>query len=283
MNAIERKPIIALLYDFDRTLCTTDMQNYSFIPSLKIKPDEFWNETNKLAHNNGMDGQLAYMYLMLQMSRRKNLPITRDAFVAMGKGIRFFPGVEEWFPRINAFGLQNGVEIQHYVISSGNKEIIEGSSIAKYFKAIFACEFLYDQNGEAVWPKSAVNYTTKTQFLFRVCKGELDISDSRRLNESVPDSEKPIPFRDMVYIADGLTDVPCMKLVREKGGVSIAVYGKGKKPVAKQLFQDGRVDFLTPADYREKGAFDTIIKNEIKKMAICDSLADIRKTQEEEM
>lgn len=276
------KPIIALLYDFDRTLCTSDMQNYSFIPSLDIKPTEFWNETNRMSHENEMDGLLSYMYLMIQKAKEKGLPITRDSFVQLGKDIRFYPGVETWFPRINAYGEELGVEIQHFVISSGNKEIIEGSSIYKYFKKVFACEFYYENNN-AVWPKNVINYTTKTQFLFRINKGALDIADNEKVNQYLPHEARHIPFRDMIYIADGLTDVPCMSLVREKGGCSIAVYGRGKKPTAKQLFADGRVDFFTKADYSENGEFDQIIKKIIRKMALQDELAAIRKKQKEEI
>jgi hypothetical protein len=265
------KPIIALLYDFDKTLCTTDMQNYSFIPSLNIKPQEFWSAADALSHREHMDELLAYMYLMIQESKKRNLPINRDAFVQMGKGVKFFPGVETWFPRIDAYGEALGVEIQHYVISSGNEEIIEGSPIYKYFKKVFACEYLY-VNDVAVWPKNVVNYTTKTQFLFRVNKGVLDVAENDKVNESTPEDDKPVPFRNMIYIADGLTDVPCMKLVKSNGGSSIAVYGRGKKPIAKQLFNDGRVDYLTEADYSDGGKLDQIIKLVINKMAVVDQL-----------
>jgi 2-hydroxy-3-keto-5-methylthiopentenyl-1-phosphate phosphatase len=265
------KPIIALLYDFDKTLCTTDMQNYSFIPSLNIKPKEFWAAADALSKKEHMDELLAYMYLMIQEAKKRNLPINRESFVQMGKGIKYFPGVEKWFPRIDAYGASKGVEIQHYVISSGNEEIIEGSSIFKYFKKVFACEYLYVDN-VAVWPKTVVNYTTKTQFLFRINKGVLDIAENNKVNESTPDEEKPVPFQNMVYIADGLTDVPCMKLVKANGGSSIAVYGPGKKPIAKQLFNDGRVDFLTEADYSEGGHLETIIKAIIDKMESADKL-----------
>jgi hypothetical protein len=245
------RPIIALLYDFDRTLCTTDMQNYSFIPSLNIKPEDFWAQTNAFSHQYEMEGLLSYMYLMIQKAKEKGLPINREAFVQLGKDIRFYPGVETWFPRINAYGDSKGVEIQHYVISSGNKEIIEGSSIYRYFKKVFACEFLYI-NDNAVWPKNV-------------------------------DDERTVPFRNMIYIADGLTDVPCMKLVREKGGASIAVYGRGKKPTAKQLFADGRVDFYTKADYTENSEFDIIIRKLIDKMSVQDELIRIHQRQDEEV
>ncbi|MCI1734712.1 MAG: haloacid dehalogenase-like hydrolase [Bacilli bacterium] len=276
------RPIIALLYDFDRTLCTTDMQNYSFIPSLNIKPEDFWAQTNAFSHQYEMEGLLSYMYLMIQKAKEKGLPINREAFVQLGKDIRFYPGVETWFPRINAYGDSKGVEIQHYVISSGNKEIIEGSSIYRYFKKVFACEFLYI-NDNAVWPKNVVNYTTKTQYLFRINKGALDMSEDDRVNQSIPHDERTVPFRNMIYIADGLTDVPCMKLVREKGGASIAVYGRGKKPTAKQLFADGRVDFYTKADYTENSEFDIIIRKLIDKMSVQDELIRIHQRQDEEV
>ncbi|MFA6829087.1 MAG: HAD family hydrolase [Bacilli bacterium] len=274
------KPIIALLYDFDRTLCTSDMQNYSFIPSLKIKSEDFWADTNYMSQKYEMDGLLAYMYLMIQKAKEKGLPINREAFVQLGKDIKFYPGVEGWFDRINAYGETKGVEIQHYVISSGNKEIIEGSSIYKHFKKVFACEFLYiDDN--AVWPKNLVNYTTKTQFLFRINKGALNMSDNDRVNQSIPHDERTVPFRNMIYIADGLTDVPCMKLVRDKGGASIAVYGRGKKPTAQQLFEDRRVDFFTNADYSENSKIDLIIKKLIDKMAVQDELIRLHQKQKE--
>jgi len=279
---MSNKPIIALLYDFDKTLCTTDMQNYTFIPSLDIKPNEFWKAADSMFKTYEMDELLAYMYLMIQEAKKKNLPINRESFVQMGKNIKYFPGVEDWFPRINAYGNALGVEIQHYVISSGNKEIIEGSSVYKYFKKVFACEFLY-LNDVAVWPKSVVNYTTKTQFLFRINKGALDISDNNRVNQSIPHEERTVPFRNMIYIADGLTDVPCMKLVREKGGSSIAVYGRGKKPIAKQLFQDGRVDYLTEADYSKDSKLEKIVKLIIDKMTVQDNLFRIHYRQAEDI
>lgn len=273
-----KKTKIALLYDFDKTLCTTDMQNYTFIPSLNIHPQEFWEECNRFSRKHHMDPLLVYMYQMIQRAKEKNLPINREAFVSMGKGIQYFPGVTNWFPRIDEFGKELGVSIEHYVISSGNREIIEGSEIYPYFKKVFACEFLYVDD-KAVWPKSVVNYTTKTQFLFRINKGVLDISENQKVNEPTPDSERIVPFRNMIYIADGLTDVPCMKLVREKGGCSIAVYASGKMPQAKQLFDDNRVDFMAMADYRSNSDLDKIVRLLVRKMAIQDELVRIHNKQ----
>ncbi|MCI9241000.1 HAD family hydrolase, partial [Oscillibacter sp.] len=207
-------PIIAFLYDFDKTLCTTDMQNYAFIPSLGMTPAEFWAEANGFGRQNRIDGILAYMYIMLREAERKKLPFTREDLVEKGRQIELFPGVESWFSRINAFGEAQGVRVEHYVISSGLREIIEGSSISHEFKEIYASEFYYDETGRPVWPKLAVNFTAKTQFVYRINKGVLDVSDDKTLNDSMPDDSKRIPFPNMIYMGDGLSDVPCMKMMR---------------------------------------------------------------------
>lgn len=268
---MRHKTIVAFIYDFDHTLSTTDMQNYSFIPSLHIEPNEFWEGSNKLTKKEHMDPLLAYMYLMIQESKKRGLPITRKTFVELGKDVRFFPGVIDWFSRINAYGKTKGVEVQHYVISSGNKEIIEGSSVYRFFKKVFACEYLYDDNDQAIWPKSVINYTTKTQFIYRINKGVLDLSENDKVNASMPDEDKPVPFQNMIYIADGLTDVPCMKLVLGNGGTAIAVYDKNRRP-AKKLFDDGRVNFMCEADYSEGSKLDTIARLLIDKIAPMDLL-----------
>ena len=196
-------PVIAFLYDFDKTLCTTDMQNYAFIPSLGMTPGEFWAEANGFGRRNRIDGILAYMYIMIQESERKNRPFTRKDLVEKGRDIRLFPGVQEWFGRINDFGAAQGVEVEHYVLSSGLREIIEGSSISGEFREIYASEFFYDENGRPVWPKLAVNFTAKTQFVYRINKGVLDVSDDKTLNDSMPDDSKRVPFRNMIYMGDG--------------------------------------------------------------------------------
>ncbi len=275
---MRNKTIVAFIYDFDHTLSTTDMQNYSFIPSLNIEPKEFWTEANKLTKKEHMDPLLAYMYLMIEESKKRNLPINRKNFVSLGKDIQFFPGVDGWFKRINEYGKTKDVEVQHYVISSGNKEIIEGSSIFKFFKKVFACEYLYNDEDEAIWPKSVINYTTKTQFIYRINKGVLDLSENDKVNASMPDEDKPIPFQNMIYIADGLTDVPCMKLVSGNGGTAIAVYGKNKKP-AQKLFDDGRVNFMCEADYSENSSIDKIAKLLIDKIAPLDKLYQLHYSQ----
>ncbi len=274
-----QKPIIAFMYDFDRTLCTKDMQEYTFIPHLGMSAESFWAQSNAMAKEQKMDSILAYMYLMIKKSSARNLPIRRTDFVGMGRDIEFFPGVPEWFQRLNQYGKGHGVRIEHYIISSGLKEIIEGSKIKDEFKEIYACEFHYDANGAADWPLLSVNYTGKTQFLFRINKGVLDISDDDTLNQYIPEDKRRVPFRNMVYIGDGLTDVPCMKLVKTHGGQSIAVYQEGKKELARDLLTHGRVNFIAPADYSDDTELDSIAKQIIDQMAATNRLTELRKKQ----
>ena len=266
------KPIIALLYDFDKTLCTQDMQNYAFIPALGMEPETFWQETNALARGEHMDGILAYMYNMLRKSRQLGLPLNRETLVAQGRSIELFPGVREWFGRINDFAESLGVTVEHYVISSGLREIIEGSGISQEFKKVYASEFYYDETGAPVWPKLDVNYTAKTQFVFRINKGVLDVANDRELNASMPDDKKRVPFRNMVYIGDGLSDVPCMKMMRTYGGVAIAVWQPESRPAVEELLSHDRVDFIFPADYRAGTALDETVRNIIRKMAVVAQL-----------
>ena len=267
-----QRPIVAFLYDFDKTLCTTDMQDYAFIPSLGMTPKEFWAEANGFGRGNRIDGILAYMYTMIREAEKRNRPFTREDLVEKGRSIVLFPGVEDWCRRINAFGEAQGVQVEHYIISSGLREIIEGSSISGELKEIYASEFYYDETGRPVWPKLAVNFTAKTQFVYRINKGVLDVSDDKTLNDSMPDDSKRVPFTNMVYMGDGLSDVPCMKMMRAYGGQAIAVYQESNRMGVEDLLAKGRVDFIFPADYSEDTALDLTVKNIIRKMSIVDRL-----------
>ena len=270
-----RNNVIAIMYDFDKTLCTRDMQEYTFFPNLGIEANDFWNEANKLRENNKMDQVLSYMYLMFKKTVDNNRCLKRNYLNKMGENIELFPGVVEWFDRIDEYGKSLGFEIEHYIISSGLKEIIEGSRIGDKFKSIFASEFFYNEDGNAMWPKLAVNYTNKTQFLMRINKGILDISDDNRLNDKMLENERRISTSNMIYIGDGYTDVPCMKLTKENGGVSIAVYTDKNCETAKKLLNDGRINYMTPADYREGTEIDEIIKKTIQSMVINTELKNI--------
>ena len=265
-------PIIAFLYDFDKTLCTTDMEDYAFIPALGYTPAEFWAKANSFGWSNRMDGLLAYMYTMIQECAAQNIKLDRAFLNHCGESIQLFPGVREWFARINAFGESLGVQVEHYVISSGLREIIEGSGIAHEFREIYACEFYYNGNGDACWPKLDVNFTNKTQFVYRINKGILDVSRDKELNDSMPDDSKRIPFTNMIYMGDGLSDVPCMKMMRAYGGQAIAVYQASNRAGVEDLLAKGRVDYIFQADYRAGSALEATVQDIIRKMAVTDRL-----------
>jgi len=262
---MKNKTVVAIMYDFDKTLSPKDMQEYAFIPELGLEPKEFWGKCDELVKKNNMDQILAYMFLMLDEAKAKKL-INRDEFKKLGKTVQLCNGVETWFKRINDYGEKRNLEIEHYIISSGLKEIIEGTKIAHEFKGIYAAEYLYNEKNEPVWPALAVNYTSKTQFLFRINKGELDISDNKTVNEFTPEDKRRVPFRNMIYIGDGLTDVPCMKLVKVNGGYSIAVH-QDNKSVAERMMRHGRVDFIAPANYSKSSKMENLVFTILEQIA----------------
>lgn len=275
----KKKHIIALMYDFDKTLCAKDMQEYSFIPNIGMSSSDFWSEANKISVKNDMDRILAYMYLMIKYAKKKDLPITKESFQTLGKDVILYKGVKTWFKRINDYGKSLGVEIEHYILSSGLKEIIEGTPIAKEFKKIYACEFHYNERGNADWPQQTVNFTTKTQFLFRISKGVLDVTDDVRLNTKIKDEDRRIPYYNMIYFGDGLTDVPCMKLVKQYGGHSIAIYNKKEKKKVEPLLIDERVNFICEGDYQKDSELEVIVKKLIQQVAASNDLLDLSKAQ----
>lgn len=259
------KPIVALIYDFDNTLSTRDMQEFTFIPALGMTADEFWQKSDELAHRYQMDHILAYMYLMATKAREKHISLSPEALKEMGRDVQFFDGVKEWFARINAYGDKLGLEVRHYILSCGLKSMIEGCGVANEFYNVFACDYLYDGNGEPLWPSIAINYTSKTQFLYRINKGVEDVGEHTKLNMYMPRNERVVPFDQMVYIGDGLTDVPSMKLVRQRGGYAIGVY---KKPSdASYLVDQERVDFYLKCDYTDGGEIDTALKAVLDKIS----------------
>ncbi len=259
-NTREHQPILAICYDFDKTLSPEDMQAQGYIQSIGYTVQDFWDECNRIGNENEMDPNLAYMYLMIARSRGKVL-FTRETLRENGGKVKLFPGVDTWFDRINSYGEEHGLTVEHYIISSGLKEMIEGTRIADRFAKIYASSFLYDDAGVAVWPAQAVNFTNKTQFLFRIEKGALDVNDNAVNNYYQPGNMR-IPFRNMVYIGDSDTDIPCMKLVNLNGGHSIGVYNnetKNKKKVYKML-SENRIRYFAPADYTDGSRLELLVK-----------------------
>ena len=258
---------MAICYDFDGTLASGNMQEYGFIEKLGITPKEFWSAANELAKKQKGDDILAYMKVTIDESHKKHLPITREDFQSYGKDITFFAGVKTYFNRINKYARQKGVKLQHFIISSGLKEILEGTSIAPCFTEIFASCFLYDETGAAVWPAMALNYTSKTQYIYRINKGCLDVTDTEGVNRRVASECRPVPLTNILYIGDGNTDIPCMSMLNKAGGHTLAVYKEGQKERANALNRDGRAHMVAPADYREGKKIDRYIKAVIDKIS----------------
>ncbi len=274
---MSNKPTVALIYDFDGTLSPGNMQEYDFIPAVGKSNKEFWHEANSLAEEQDADRVLTYMAKMIQEAKSKNLSLRREAFRESGRKIDLYEGVKEWFSRINAYGAERGLNVVHYINSSGLTEIIEGTEIAHEFRKIYACTFLYDVDGIAYWPGVAVNYTNKTQFIFKINKGVESVFDSTLVNRYIEEEERPVPFRNMIYVGDGTTDIPCMRLVKNFGGHSIAVYNpqdKGARKEMTTLIRDNRVNHVCAADYSDGSEIDTVVK------AIIDKICTDRRLEE---
>lgn len=271
------KPIVALIYDFDKTLAIDDMQAFSFIPNLNMTSEEFWKETGEFAKKTGTESTLAYLHTMIKKCNDKGIKLTKEYLHSLGKDIKFYEGVLTWFKRLNNYAESLGIQLEHYIISSGNKEIIEGSAIAKEFKAIYGCEFLYNEDGIAYYPKCIVNYTLKTQYLFRICKGVTNTSDDKTVNLKV--NEKHVEFRNMIYLGDGLTDIPCMTLIKEKNGKSIAVYQPQKKDVVEQLLLDNRVNYVCKSDFKSNSNLEKLVKLILDSISISEKLLNRENAQ----
>lgn len=275
-----KRPTMAIAYDFDGTLAPGNMQEHQFLPDIGMTPADFWAEVKRTAEQHQADEVLVYMNLMLRKASAHDVPIRRDDFKAQGKTIRLFDGVTDWFGRLNSHAKDKGVELKHFLITSGNEEIVAGTPIAKRFEAVYASKYLFDANGVAQWPALAINYTTKTQYLFRINKGVTNINDNASVNRYVPKGDRPVPFENMVFIGDGATDIPCFRLVKEQGGLSVAVYTpnrKGGREKANEYRADGRVHAVVSAVYTEGSDLDKIIKAQIDAVAARHAVESLSK------
>ncbi len=246
---------IAIIYDFDGTLTPKTMQEYTLLPRMGIKSKNFWDDIVKETRETGAESMMVYMRHLLDYAEEKNIAISKKEFYKMAKNIEYYNGVQTWFDRVNKYVKKiskSKVIIEHYIISAGHLEILEGISIKKYIKKIFASEYYFDKNDNAVFPKIVVTDTTKTQYIFRINKGKINLSES--INEHMEEKQRPIPFDNMIYIGDGLTDVPSMALIKKEGGHSIAVFQKNQEQIriSKSLLKANRVDFIAPANFSDK-------------------------------
>jgi len=267
----------AIVYDFDGTLAQGNIQEHGFLPDAGISKEEFWRGVRQEAKDADSDEILVYMRRMLEAGRSAGRPVSRSALREAGASVPFFEGVLEWFDRINTHAMGIGLKLHHYVVSSGNQEIIEGCAIAGRFAHIFASKFIFDDGDLAIWPGLAINYTTKTQFLFRINKGVINNWDNESVNKWIPMEKRPIPFERMIFIGDGDTDIPSMKMVRLQGGHSIAVFdpaewstsGSSSRAQEKifKLISEDRVHFVAPGDYTEGSQLDITVKGILGRMS----------------
>ena len=262
---------VAFMYDFDLTLSPRNMQEFSFQDLIGTTKEQWWGEVNEFAERTNMDGTLAMMYKLITVTKQKGITLKRQDIVNLGKDIEYFDGVETHFERMRKYAFSRGIDLKFYIISSGLKEIIEGTSIAHNFERIFASQFAYDENDVPYWPSQAVNYTTKTQYIYRIRKNAVDdLYNPKGVNEYIGDKDNLVPYENFVYFGDGETDIPCMRTVSKKGGHSICVYTPNnakKYQECRKLYLERRADYLAPADYTEGSELDKICKNLIDKIA----------------
>ena len=264
----------AIVYDFDGTLASGNIQEHSFLPKIEVSRTDFWSNVKQLTRQHDADEILIYMWQLLKLASEAGVTVTRDNLQEHGRKVPLFKGVLEWFDRIDAHAASVGLKLEHHLISSGTFEILRGCPIFPKFKCVFASRFIYDEAGNATWPGLAINYTTKTQFLFRINKGIDNAWDNESINAWVPMDERPVPFSRMIFIGDGATDIPSMKMVRYQGGQSIAVFDprnwrdtdeRSQKNIYRLISED-RVHFVAPADYRDGSQLDIIVKGILGRM-----------------
>jgi phosphoserine phosphatase len=268
---IEHRPRVVFAYDFDGTLAPGYMQNHAFIPDeLGMDRREFWAEVNALARAQRGDEILAYMHMMLAKAREKGLELNLESWRKRGASLPLFPGVEDWFERQNARAAALDLDLRHFIISSGNRELIEGSPIARHFERIYASAFMFDARQDAMGVALAVNYTSKTQYLFRINKWTLEEWDNVAVNRAQAQEERAVPFDRIVFFGDGFTDVPVMRTVTDQGGYAVAVYQPGhqqSEAAAVDLRREGRAKLAGPADYSEGAHLDRLMATVLAEIA----------------
>lgn len=264
-----RQNIIALVYDFDGTLTPKAMQEYTVLPNLKIKEaKKFWEDAEKESKRKQADKDLLWMWKIIKRAENIEKRIPRDYFKEQGKKIKYFKGVKQFFKSIDKYIItksENKMKSQHYIVSSGLKEILEGTPIKKNFHNIYGSEYQYNYWGRPVFPKVLITDTLKTQYLFRINKGRENLGET--INEYMPEKKRPIPFKNIIYIGDGFTDVPAMNVTKKNGGRAIAVYTPRNRRglrICKKLLKAKRVDFIAPADYRKSSALYKFVKLALK-------------------
>lgn len=276
---MKKNNIVAICYDYDKTLAPEEsVYSYGYFDKFGIKDERiFWDEITSNKILSKMDNILASLYYGIYRAKKNGHPLKKQDFVEYGKNARYYKGVETWFDRINAYAKSIGLEIEHYIISANVKEFIESTSIAKHFKKIYASSYIYDENNEPVWPERVVNYTSKTQYLYRIKKNILNETDSR-VNEKIDSKSFRIPFQNMIYVGDSVTDIPCMSILAKEGGNAIGVYEDlpAKKELMLKLFKQKRINNYCFADYSENSEMEKTVFHILDKIKIKNELENLQ-------
>ncbi len=265
---------IAIVYDYDQTLSPSYMQDEVVFPTFGIDGKSFWRRCTEFVREQGYDSELAYMKVLLDtlgMDRPTN-----DELRKLGAKLNFYKGLPEMFDDfrddlLSEEQIAHGITVEHYIISSGMKVLIEGSRLAPYVRAIFGCEFAEDEQGRITFPKRVISHTQKTQFLFRINKGLLDMSQD--VNDHMEAGIRPIPFSNMIYLGDGPTDVPCFTVMRKNDGHAIAVYNPddpervGFKKCYQLSTHADRVRHIAPADFRRNSHLRLLLEQMVAEIA----------------
>lgn len=265
---------IAIIYDYDQTLSPTYMQDEALFPEFGINPANFWQRCGELVRDQGFDNELAYMKVLLdclEMDRPTNARLR-----ALGERLNFYKGLPEMFEEFRNGLLSeehqaHGINVEHYIVSSGLKALIEGSRLAPYIRKIFGCEFAVDERDRITFPKRVISHTQKTQFLFRINKGMLEMDED--VNDHMAPELRPVPFQNMVYVGDGPTDVPCFTVMRRNGGQAIAVYNPEDptRSSFKKCYQlcthADRVKNIAPSDFRQGSHLRLLLEEMVQEIA----------------
>jgi len=246
------KKQIAMVFDFDGTVAP-DVMLSPILDMIGIGSDFFWDKTGVLAEE-GYDREIAYLQALVLVCREKGISLSNHMIRDMGARLHFYEGFPDILDRLTRIGSTRGYELKVYVITAGLEEMVIGSRLGQYLTRCWGCGFAEDMNGSISHPKRIVTSANKVEKLYLIKRQLLAHRDTYRVNLVEP-REDLVPWDKVVYVADGVTDVPAFEVVRRGGGFALAVYDPESGPNESMMIA-GRTDLMVPADYREGSSLD---------------------------